>query len=368
MLHKWLVYCVWLLLPLPLFGFTRIMQGTDFVLEELHSGERYWGMTVLPNQNLLLTEFKQGNLLLVQVEGKTVRTTRIPLNLRLETSGQAGLLAVALHPNFAQNSYIYFTYSLRETNGAALVLARGQWQNNRLNNIETLYRTPAHNGTLHFSGAIAFDDNNHLYLAVGERGNRHNAQNTSNPFGKILRLNDNGTTPQDNPFFRQAGAAREIYAVGIRNTQGLFYDQTTGLLWGVDQGPQGGDELNIIEAGKNYGWPEATFGEEYGGGVIGMRSKAGMADPVRQWTPSPAFSSMAFYRGSAIPSFNNKMLVTSLRAETLFVLTVSGRTVVSATPLLQNSIGRIRHVHASEQAHIYLLNDAGKLYRLAPLT
>lgn len=359
---------VWMVVVLPLFGFTRITQGEDFVLEELHSGERYWSMAVLPNQNLLLTEFKTGNLLLVQVDEKTVRTTRIPLNLTLETRGQGGLLAVVLHPNFAQNNYIYFTYTLRESDGAALVVARGRWQNNNLSNIQSLYRTPAHSGTVHFSGAMAFDEKNQLYVASGERGNRHNSQNTANPFGKILRLNDDGTIPQDNPFARQTGAVPELYALGIRNTQGLFYDKTTGLLWGADQGPQGGDELNIIEASKNYGWPEATFGQEYGGGVIGVTSKTGMADPVRQWTPSPAFSAMAFYRGGAIASLNNKLLISSLRAGTLFVITLRGRTVLSATPLLPNAIGRIRHVYAADNAPIYLLNDAGKLYRLTPLT
>jgi glucose/arabinose dehydrogenase len=366
--HKYMVcYLVWFVLTLPVFGFTRITQVDDFVLEELHRGERYWGMTVLPNQSLLLTEFKQGNLLLVQVEEKTVSTTRIPLNLTLETRGQGGLYAVVLHPNFAQNSFIYFTYALHESQGAALVLARGRWQNNSLHNIETLYRTPVRSGTPHFSGAIVFNNKNQIYLASGERGNRYNSQNMANPFGKILRLNDDGTIPQDNPFFNRAGAAKEIYALGIRNTQGLFFDKTTGILWGVDQGPQGGDELNIIEAGKNYGWPEATTGEEYGGGVIGVSSKLGMADPVRSWSPSPAFSSMTFYHGRAIPSLSNKILVGSLRAETLFVLTVSGRTLVSETRLLGGVIGRIRHVYASEHDHIYLLNDAGKLYRLAPL-
>jgi aldose sugar dehydrogenase len=366
MSYRWLISLILLIIPSQLFGFTRITEGEDFVLEQLHSGERYWGMAVLPNQNLLVSEFKRGNLLLVQVDNATVRTTSIPLHLRnLEAGGQAGLFAVVLHPNFAQNAYIYFSYAAKDGSGSALVLARGKWQNNNLQDIQMLYRTPAHSNTQHYSGAIAFDSRNRIYLASGERGNRHNSQNKSNPFGKILRFNDDGTIPSDNPFVGQAGAASEIYALGIRNTQGLFYDKSTNILWGVDQGPQGGDELNIIEAGKNYGWPEATFGQEYGGGVIGVTSKSGMVDPVRQWTPSPAFSALAFYSGTAIPSLSNKLLISSLRAGTLYVLTLRERTISNVTPLLQGSIGRMRHVYAAND-YIYLLSDNGRLYRLAP--
>ncbi|WDI36565.1 PQQ-dependent sugar dehydrogenase [Entomospira culicis] len=352
--------------PVHLFANTVIKQGYDFILEEIFSGERFWGIASLPNNNLLLTEFKTGNLLLVEFTNDTLKTTTIALSLPIENRGQAGLLDIALHPNFAQNNYIYLSYSKRLKNGSSLALIRGEWHNHTLINITQLYETPSEVRTQHYSGAIAFDSQNRLYLASGDRNNRHQAQDLTNSIGKILRFNDDGTIPLDNPLIKQNNVAKEIYAWGIRNAQGLAYDARTNTLWQSEQGPQGGDELNIIRAGQNYGWPEVTTGQEYGGGRIGVRTKAGMVDPIKEWTPSPAFSSLLLYTHNAIPSLTNKLLIPSLKAETLFVISVDKNKVTAVHTIIKGEIGRIRDVKSAPNGIIYLVNDAGKLYRLRP--
>jgi glucose/arabinose dehydrogenase len=322
-----------------------------------------WAIAFLPGGDILITErpgrlriVRQGKLLPQPVEG-------VPPVFH---SSQGGLLEVMPHPNFASNRLLYMTYSkpgVTEAD-ARTVLIRGRFENDRLVQVEQIFEA-AHRGRNHFSGKIAFDRNGFLFLSLGDRqvapeGNleAHPAQDLTNHHGKIVRLHDDGRVPSDNPFVSRAGAKPEIWSYGHRNVQGLGIHPETGDLWADEHGPQGGDELNRIQPGRNYGWPVIGFGVNYTTGLAihAGTHREGMEQPVRVWVPSIGISGMLFYTADRFPQWKGSLFVGGMAAQQLSRLTLSGNRVVNEEALVQQR-GRIRDIRQGPDGFIYLVTD-----------
>jgi len=249
--------------------------------------ENPWGMAFLPDNRILITE-KEGRIVLL--EGNWVINRDVQGGPVSKTQGQGGLLDIELHPDFESNSWVYFTYasSAGDGNGAMTALSRAKWTGNSFTDHEVLYKgSPNTTKSQHFGSRIAFDQDNHVYFSIGDRGERDfNPQNLGRDGGKIFRLNDDGSIPLDNPFVGQQGVKEAVYSYGHRNPQGMATHPVTGEIWSHEHGPQGGDELNLIRAGANYGWPVITYGVNYGGSTItDETSRPGMEQPITYWVP-----------------------------------------------------------------------------------
>jgi glucose/arabinose dehydrogenase len=345
----------------PVFNISTIAEGL----------EHPWGMAFLPNGDILVTEragrlrlIKQGKLLAEAIKG-------LP---PIAGHGQGGLLDVALHPDYKNNGWIYFSYAASEDGfslNTGTEVGRGRLKNNRIVDWQHLFRLKPKTGKRqHFGSRLVFDRDNKLYITLGDRGERFRAQDLNDHAGSIIRLNDDGSIPGDNPFVGETDKQAGIYSYGHRNIQGAVLNPETGKLWTHEHGPQGGDELNIIEAGKNYGWPIITYGKEYGSGDdIGEGThKAGMQQPLYHWVPSIAPSGMAFYNGDKFPDWQGNLFIGSLKFKLLVRLKLDGSKVISEQRLLKNKLGRIRDVQVGTDGYIYLLTDAtnGKLVRIQP--
>jgi glucose/arabinose dehydrogenase len=340
-----------------------------FRLVELVRGiEQPWSLAFLPDGRMLVTE-KAGRLRIVQ-DGKLdpQAVSGLP---EVTVRGQGGLMDVALHPRFAENGLIYLSYSARGADGVGTELARGRLAGHRLENVQVLFRqSPKGDAGQHFGSRIVFDRQGFLYLTLGDRGERDRAQKPDDHAGSVIRLHDDGRVPQDNPFVGKAGWKPEKFTLGNRNQQGAALHPLTGVLWTHEHGPQGGDEVNVIRAGANYGWPVITYGANYGIGTkIGEGSaKPGMEQPVHKWVPSIAPSGMAFYAGDKFPKWRGDLFVGALRAELLVRLRLDGEKVAHEERLLKGTLGRIRDVRAGPDGFIYLLTDESRamLARLEP--
>jgi glucose/arabinose dehydrogenase len=303
--------------------------------------------------------------------------------------GQGGLQEVAVHPNFAQNHFIYLSYAKpRGENGAegTTALARAKFENDKLVDVKEIFEAKAwNNAPGHFGARIAFDKQNHLFMSVGDRMAGlfprrpdgamdpdlagHPAQNLGSHQGKILRLNDDGTVPQDNPFVGRAGALPEIWSYGHRNPQGLAVDPVTGDLWETEHAPQGGDELNWIQKGRNYGWPVIGYGIDYSGASLHASThKEGMEQPIYYWRPSIAPSGMAFYTGDLFPSWRGHLLVGALAGRSLHRLVLDGEGIAGEEVMLRDLSERIRDVRMAPDGAVLLLTDSaeGRVLRLTP--
>ena len=244
-----------------------------------------WGLAFLPDGRLLVTE-RPGRL-------RTVTAGRLDPEPvagvpKVRASGQGGLLDVALHPRFDENRWVYLSYAAGNRHGTGTEVARGRLRGNRLEGVEVLFRAlPKSGGGRHFGSRLRFAPDGHLFITLGDRGDRHRARDPGDHAGSIIRLRDDGTVPPDNPFVGVDGARPEIYTLGNRNVQGLAFDPETGLLWSHEHGPRGGDELNVVRPGVNYGWPVISYGREYmSGNQVGEGThRDGLAQPVLQWTP-----------------------------------------------------------------------------------
>jgi aldose sugar dehydrogenase len=321
-----------------------------------------WSIAFLPGGDGLITErpgrlriLRQGTLVPQPVEG-------VPAVFH---SNQGGLLEVMPHPNFATNRLLYISYA-RGVNEAEsrTVLMRGRFENDRLTQVEQIFDAVS-KGRGHFSGKIAFDGNGFLFLTLGDRqvppeGNleAHPAQDLSNHHGKIVRLHDDGRVPQDNPFVNRAGARPEIWTYGHRNLQGLAIHPESGDVWANEHGPQGGDELNLIQPGRNYGWPVIGFGVNYTTGVAihSGTHRQGMEQPVRVWVPSIGISGMLFYTGSQFPQWRGNLFVGGMVGQRVSRLTLNGQRVVNEETLVQER-GRIRDIRQGPDGFIYLVTD-----------
>ncbi|WP_333843025.1 PQQ-dependent sugar dehydrogenase [Pelomicrobium sp.] len=328
-----------------------------------------WGLAFLPDGRFLVTE-RPGRLRLIGPEG-TLDPQPIDGVPPVAAYGQGGLLDVALHPRFAENRLVYLSYSARGDGGIGTEVARGRLNGHRLENVEVIFRqTPKSGGGRHFGSRLVFDQQGHLYVTLGDRGEMERAQRLDDLAGKIVRLTEDGRVPQDNPFVGRSGARPEIYSLGNRNVQGAALHPRTGELWTHEHGPQGGDEVNVIRAGVNYGWPVITYGVEYGIGTrIGEGThKPGMAQPLHYWVPSIAPSGMAFYIGDKFPRWREDVFVGALKDQSLVRLRLQGERVVEEERLLKGGLGRIRDVRTGPDGYLYVLTDArnGILARLEP--
>ena len=357
-----------LFLPFALGAQSFQSEGQAVRVVKLVEGlDHPWSLAFLPDGRMLVTE-RPGRLNLIGRDLQRLQIEGVP---RVFASGQGGLLEVALHPRFAENHFVYLSYAGPGEGGASTELARAKLEGHRLVDLRVLFvEEPKTSGGLHFGGRIVFDRAGFLYLTLGERGQMQRAQAPGNHHGSVIRLNDDGSVPKDNPFVGRAGWKPEKYDLGHRNMQGAALHPQTGALWTHEHGPQGGDEINVIRAGTNYGWPVITYGANYGTGTkIGEGTrKEGMAQPLYYWVPSIAPSGMAFYAGDRFPRWKGNLLVGALRDEMLVRLVLDGEKVVKEERLLKGAFGRIRDVRVGPDGLIYLLTDEGRgvLARLEP--
>jgi len=328
-----------------------------------------WGLAFLPDGRMLVTE-RPGRLRIVGKDGKLVPQAVAGLP-QIVVHGQGGLLDVALHPRFTQNDLVYLSYAARGESGISTEVARGRLSANRLENVEVIFRQQPKSGSgRHFGSRLVFDREGYLYITLGDRGDMERAQKADDHAGSVIRLHDDGRVPADNPFVGKPGWKPEKYTFGNRNIQGAALHPRTGQLWTHEHGPQGGDEVNVIRAGVNYGWPVITYGVNYGIGTkIGEGThKPGMAQPLHYWVPSIAPSGMAFYTGDRFPAWRGDLFVGALRDQVLVRLKLDGDKIVNEERMLKNVLGRIRDVRSGPDGYLYLLTDEsnGVLTRIEP--
>ncbi len=371
------VVVAWLSLALLSFGELRLAQADTYAVQSakhafhvnkvLDGLENPWSMAFLPDGRMLITE-RAGRLRLV-TKSFQLHPTPIAGLPKIKAAGQGGLFDVAIHPDYAANGWIYWAYNEPGAGGWGTALARGKLQGTQMTSVEILFSMrPKSRKNQHFGGRIVFDTRGFVYLTLGDRGDRDRAQKMDDHAGSVIRLHEDGRVPEDNPFVKLKGALPEKWTLGNRNIQGAALHPQTGKLWTHEHGPQGGDEVNLMSAGKNYGWPVVTHGANYGLGTqIGEgQTKAGMAQALKIWVPSIAPSGMAFVNSQEFPEWSGNLLVGSLRAQTLVKLELDGDAVVGEERLLVGQIGRIRDVRVAEDGLIYLLTDApnGALFQL----
>ncbi len=327
-----------------------------------------WSVAFLPDGRMLVTE-KQGQLRVV----KDGRLEPKPIGGVPEVTvhGQGGLHDVVLHPQFAGNQLVYLAYAARGSDGVGTELARGKLAGDRLENVQVLFRqSPKGTSGNHFGGRIVFDRAGFVYLTLGDRGQMPRAQRPDDHAGSVIRLHDDGRVPKDNPFVGKPGWKPEKFTLGNRNMQGAAIHPKTGMLWAHEHGPQGGDEVNIIRGGRNYGWPVITYGVNYGIGTKigeGITKKEGMEQPLHYWVPSIAPSGMAFYTGDKFPKWQNDLFVGALRDQVIVRLRFEGEKMVKEERLLKGSVGRIRDVRTGPDGYLYFLDESnGALARLEP--
>jgi len=341
-----------------------------FVVKTVTEGlEHPWSIAFLPDGRMLVTE-RPGRLRLVDADGRLDPQPVAGLP-PIAAVGQGGLLDVALHPDYAKNGWLYVSYAGPGEGGQGTEVARAKLDGHALRDLQVLFRMQPKTRTgHHFGSRLVFDRTGHLYITLGDRGEMERAQRLDDHAGSVIRLHDDGRVPQDNPFVGRAGARPEKFTLGHRNMQGAALNPRTGELWAHEHGPQGGDEINIIRAGVNYGWPVITYGRNYVTGTkIGEgTAKPGMAQPIHVWTPSIAPSGMAFYTGSRFPAWADNLFVGALRGEMLVRLEWQGERIVREERLLEGAVGRIRDVRSGPDGCLYLLTDSpsGRLLRLEP--
>jgi glucose/arabinose dehydrogenase len=331
--------------------------------------EHPWGLAFLPDGRMLVTE-RPGRLRVIGRDGKLDAQPLSGLP-RVAAHGQGGLMDVAIHPRFADNNLVYLSYAARGDGGFSTEVARGRLAGSQLEDVQVIFRQlPKSGGGQHFGSRLVFDREGFLYITLGDRGEQDRAQRPDDHAGSVIRLHDDGRVPKDNPFVGKPGWKPEKYTVGNRNIQGAALHPQTGLLWTHEHGPQGGDEINVIRAGVNYGWPVITYGVNYGFGTrIGEGThKPGMAQPLHYWVPSIAPSGMAFYSGDRFPRWRGDLFVGALRDQMLVRLRLDGEKVIKEERLLKDAIGRIRDVRSGPDGLLYLLTDEarGMLVRLEP--
>ncbi len=331
--------------------------------------EHPWGLAFLPDGRMLVTE-RPGRLRIVSRDGRiSPPIAGVPA---VYARGQGGLLDVALHPDFARNRLVYFSYAEPGPGGGgtAAAFARLSEDATRLENLKVIFRQqPKTEGGLHFGSRIVFARDGRVFITTGERGQMDLAQDISVNRGQVIRVEADGRIPADNPFVNRNGARPEIWSYGHRNVQGAALHPESGKLWTVEHGPAGGDEINIPLAGRNYGWPVIGIGRHYHGAPIGIGThKAGMEQPVWNWNPAIAPSGMDFYTGDKFPGWRGNILVAVLRQQMLVRLELAGEKVVREERMLRDIGHRLRHVRQGPDGYVYLLTDesGGQLLRLEP--
>ena len=327
-----------------------------------------WGLAFLPNGDMLVTE-RSGQLRIVRdgvLDPKPIQG--VP---KVFASGQGGLLDVALHPNFDINRLVYLSYAGRGPGGAGTEVARGRLAGNRLAGVEVIFRAaPKTGGSNHYGSRLLFAADGTLFITTGDRYSYlEQAQDTSDHLGTIVRVRDDGSVPESNPFVGREGALPEIFSYGHRNVQGLARRPGDNAIWAHEHGPRGGDEVNILKPGANYGWPAITYGIDYSGAIISDQTEApGMEQPVVYWDPSIAPSGMVFYDGDRFPNWQGDLFVGALVQTHLRRLELDGDRVVKQEVLLEDLGERIRDVRVGPDGYLYVLTDSsdGQVLRLEP--
>lgn len=328
-----------------------------------------WGVTSLPDGRLLITE-KGGTMRIAKLSGElSAPITGIPT---VNSDGQGGLLGVRVDPAFEQNRMVYWVFSEKLPEGNLTAVAKGKLSadEKKMEGATVIYRaTPAYKGDLHYGGRILFDKQENLIISTGERSDtitRPQAQQLNSSLGKIIRITKEGKAVAGNPFEGKAGAKPELYSYGHRNVQGLAFHPVTGDLWEDEFGPRGGDEVNRIEPGKNYGWPTITYGIEYSGKKVGaaIQQKEGLEQPVYYWDPVVSPSGMTFYSSDSIPEWKNNLFIGGLSSTHIVRLVIENNKVVGEERLLDKEGQRFRDVTQGKDGALYAITDQGRLYRI----
>lgn len=332
-----------------------------------------WAMAILPDGDMLVTE-RGGTLRLVH-DGK-LDPKPIGDVPEVLAKGQGGLLDVVLHPDYAKNGWLYITYAspaapgeAGDADGANTALMRAKLKNHKLVDKKVLFKaTPNVKSNPHFGGRVAFDREGYLYLSLGERGQKEKSQDPMNHLGTVVRLYDDGRVPKDNPFVGSKKGLEEIYSYGHRNPQGLALDPASGKIWEHEHGPQGGDEVNIVQKGANYGWPAITFGIDYDNSIISEdTARAGMEQPVIYWRPSIAPCGMTFVTSPKFPDWKGDLLVGSLKFNYVMHCTVKGDQITKQEKILEG-IGRVRTIRQGPDGNIYVVaENSGSVFRVSPM-
>lgn len=325
-----------------------------------------WGLTFLPNNDLLVTE-RDGEIRVIR-DGKLLdqKINGVP---EVFANGQGGLFEIELHPDYASNGWLYISYAAPGEGGANTAIMRARLNGFDLVDKQVIFQAlPFSDGGNHFGGRMSFDNEGYLYFSVGERGNMENAQKLDNHCGKIFRLKDDGSVPSDNPFVNNPAAKPEIYSYGHRNPQGMAVHPVTGKVWTHEHGPMGGDEVNIIVAGTNYGWPKVTYGKNYNGTIISeFTTKPEYAEPLHYWLPSIAPCGMSFVTGDAYPGWKGNLLAGSLKFSYIARLELESDKVVHEEKVLQN-IGRVRSITQGPDGFLYVGTEGpGFVFRIVPV-
>ncbi len=328
-----------------------------------------WGITTLPDGRFLITQ-KAGTMVIVSGDG----TVSAPIEglPKVNDKGQGGLLGLTVDPDFQNNRMVYWVFSDNTSEGNLTAVAKGRLSKDEktIENAQIIYRaTPAYNGTLHYGGRILFDKSGNLFISTGERSDlvtRPQAQQLNSALGKVLRITKDGKPAKGNPFEGRQGARPEIWSYGHRNVQGLAINPATGDLWESEFGPRGGDEINLIKTGKNYGWPTITYGIEYSGKTIGegITQKAGMEQPVYYWDPVISPSGIVFCSSNNIPEWKNNLFVCALSGQHIDRLRIENNKVTGEERLLEKEGQRFRDITQGKDGNLYAVTDQGRLYKL----
>lgn len=360
---------------LPAFkGQTRITgtkTKTPLEVKVIAQGlKRPWGIAILPDGRLLITE-KIGAMKIITPSGSVGEPiTGLP---EVNSVGQGGLLGLTVDPDFTKNRMVYWTFSEKSADGNLTAVAKGQLSadEKRMENVSVIYRaTPAHPSTNHYGGRILVDKTGNLVVTTGERSvleTRPQAQWLNSALGKVLRITKEGKPAAGNPFLNRADARPEIYSYGHRNVQNLAFHPVTGDIWTAEFGPRGGDELNLIKPGKDYGWPTIGYGIEYSGAKVGegIQQKAGMEQPVYYWDPSISPSGMSFYTGNVISEWKNNLFLGALSGKHILRLVLKNNKVVAEERLLVAENQRFRAIMEGKDGALYAATDEGRLYRVS---
>ena len=353
-------------------GQTRIAPvktTTPYNVEILNTSlGKPWGIINLPDGRFLITE-KSGFINVVSTDGKTV--SKIEGFPKVDEKGQGGMLDVALDPDFKTNQIIYFCYSEPYGDGNHTAVAKGKLSAdlNNISEVKVIFRaTPTYDGDKHYGSRLQFDKDGNLFVSTGERSDKETrvyAQKTDNYLGKILKITKDGKPAEGNPFIGKAGYKPEIYAFGIRSPQGLALDEK-GQLWDIEMGPRGGDEINLITAGKNYGWGDVSYGIEYSGEKVGqgITQKQGTEQPIYYWDPVISPSGITFYTGN-IDEWKNNLFIGCLSGQHIDRIVINDNKVVGEERLLSDKNERFRDVLNGNDGNLYAVTDSGKLYRIS---
>ena len=362
---------LFLLLINPVSASTEVIESEkqDFKLDLIASLEDPWGMAFTPDGDILITQktgalrvFRNGQLLEQEVVG-------LP---KISVTGQGGLLDIALDPDFENNRFIYLSYAGGDWGRYSTEVLRARLEQDQLSDVDVIFNAePKGRGGRHFGSRLLFGPDGMLYVSLGDRGHRPHGQDLGTHAGSLIRIRPDGSVPEDNPFVGQSGVLEEIYTLGNRNMQGMALHPDTGEIWTHEHGPQGGDELNLMQAGHNYGWADITYGVNY---VVGTSIGEGatredVTPPVHYWTPSIAPSGMAFYSADAFPEWRGHLFIGSLKFLQLVRLELDGNKVVHEERISLEKYGRVRDVRQGPDGYIYLLIEGGRtgLYRLSPV-